>query len=79
MISFCGAYGVRQAFGKLDILVSNAAVNPAVGPIVEQSDAVIDKIFDVNVKAAIRLVQEAVPHLKEGSSIIFISSQAGLL
>ena len=68
-----------QAFGKLDILVSNAAVNPAVGAIVDQPDEVIDKIFDVNVKAAIRLVQEAAPHLKAGSSIVFISSQAGLL
>lgn len=67
-----------QAFGQLDILVSNAAVNPATGPIVEQSDAVIDKIFDVNVKAAIQLVREAVPFLRPGGSIVFVSSQLAL-
>ncbi len=59
--------------------MSNAAVNPAVGAIVEQPDEVIDKIFDVNVKAAIRLVQEVAPYLSKGSSIVLISSQAGLM
>jgi len=32
----------------IDILVSNAAVNPAAGPILETDDAVIDKIMDIN-------------------------------
>lgn len=34
----------------IDILVSNAAVNPAAGPIVEMEDAAIDKILDINGK-----------------------------
>lgn len=35
-------------YGKIDILVSNAAVNPSAGSILECDDAVIDKIFDIN-------------------------------
>eukprot|EP00192_Tetraselmis_astigmatica_P018594 CAMPEP_0117688734 /NCGR_PEP_ID=MMETSP0804-20121206/24027_1 /TAXON_ID=1074897 /ORGANISM="Tetraselmis astigmatica, Strain CCMP880" /LENGTH=251 /DNA_ID=CAMNT_0005501285 /DNA_START=173 /DNA_END=924 /DNA_ORIENTATION=+ len=67
-----------EAYGQVDILVSNAAVNPATGAITEQSESVIDKILNVNIKAAILLVQEVSPHLREGSSIVFVSSQMGL-
>ena len=34
--------------GQLDILVSNAAVNPAAGPITEMEESAIDKILDIN-------------------------------
>ena len=65
-----------EAHGRIDILVSNAAVNPAAGPILEMSPSVIDKIFDVNVKAAITLCQAAAPHMPShgGSAIVFVSS-----
>ena len=37
-------------FGKVDILVNNAATNPYYGPILNSADSHWDKIFDVNVK-----------------------------
>ena len=37
-------------FGKVDILVNNAATNPYYGPILNSEDSHRDKIFDVNVK-----------------------------
>lgn len=64
-------------FGRLDILVSNAAVSPSIDPIIHMSEAAIDKLWEINVKAGILLVQEAVPHLSKGGSVIFISSIAG--
>ncbi|CAM6089824.1 unnamed protein product [Calypogeia fissa] len=64
-------------YGRIDILVSNAAVNPAVLPISDMPEEIIDKLWETNVKAGILLTQEAVPHLKEGSSITFISSITG--
>lgn len=69
---------IRQ-FGKLNILVSNAATNPAVGGVLECDEKVWDKIFDVNVKAAYLLAKEALPwlRLQQGSSIVFVSSIAG--
>ncbi|GLC38050.1 hypothetical protein PLESTB_000442300 [Pleodorina starrii] len=65
-----------QVYGGLDILVSNAAVNPGAGPLSETPPDVIDKILDINIKAAVLLVQEALPHLlkRPGASIVLVSS-----
>lgn len=66
-------------FGGLDILVSNAATNPVAGPVLDCSEKVWDKIFEVNVKASFLLAKEAAPLIRKrgGGSIIFISSVAG--
>ncbi|KAG2628900.1 hypothetical protein PVAP13_3KG404500 [Panicum virgatum] len=64
-------------FGHIDILVSNAAANPTVDGILEMKEAVLDKLWDINVKASILLLQDAAPHLRKGSSVIIISSIAG--
>ncbi|CAG9793874.1 unnamed protein product [Diatraea saccharalis] len=65
-------------FGGLDILISNAAVNPTVATTLETPEEAWDKIFDVNVKASWLLAKEAYPELKKrgGGSIVFISSIA---
>ncbi|KXZ56906.1 hypothetical protein GPECTOR_1g817 [Gonium pectorale] len=65
-----------RRYGGLDILVSNAAVNPGAGPLADTPPHVIDKILDINIKSAVLLVQEALPHLQKrpGASIVFISS-----
>lgn len=63
-----------QEYGRIDILVSNAAVNPTAGNIADAPADAIDKIFDINVKSAALLVQEALPHMKRGGAIVFISS-----
>ncbi|KXG22472.1 hypothetical protein SORBI_3009G219500 [Sorghum bicolor] len=67
----------KQNFGHIDILVSNAAANPTVKGILEMKEAVLDKLWDINVKASILLLQDAAPHLRKGSSVILISSIAG--
>jgi dehydrogenase/reductase SDR family protein 4 len=46
-----------QNFGHIDILVSNAAANPTVDGILEMKEAVLDKLWDINVKASILLLQ----------------------
>ncbi|CAD6220265.1 unnamed protein product [Miscanthus lutarioriparius] len=66
-----------KSFGHIDILVSNAAANPTVDGILEMKEAVLDKLWDINVKASILLLQDAAPHLRKGSSVIIISSIAG--
>ncbi|KAG0502562.1 hypothetical protein HPP92_002634 [Vanilla planifolia] len=66
-----------QIYGKIDIVVSNAAINPTVDGILDTKESVIDKMWEVNVKASILLLQAASSYLNEGSSIILISSIAG--
>jgi dehydrogenase/reductase SDR family member 4 len=68
-----------KKFGGIDILVSNAAVNPAVGSVLDASEEVWDKIFDVNVKSAYLLAKEVKPFIVQrgGGSVVFISSIGG--
>ncbi|CAD7083262.1 unnamed protein product [Hermetia illucens] len=70
-----------KKYGKLNILISNAATNPAVGPVLDCEEGVWDKIFDVNVKSSFMLAKEALPYIRNqgaGGSIVFVSSIAGL-
>ncbi|MCO5591865.1 hypothetical protein L7F22_045858 [Adiantum nelumboides] len=64
-------------FGRLDIFVSNAAVSPSIDRILDMSEAALDKLWDINVKAGVLLIQEAASHLEEGGSVILISSITG--
>jgi 3-oxoacyl-[acyl-carrier protein] reductase len=67
---------VREIVGdRLDILVANAGVSKA-ATIEETAIEDFDALFAVNVRAPYFLVQQLLPILKEGSSVIFTSSLA---
>jgi NAD(P)-dependent dehydrogenase (short-subunit alcohol dehydrogenase family) len=66
-------------YGRIDILINNAAINPVYGPIAEVSGEIFDKIMNVNVKACLLLANACYPYLKKnGGSVINISSVEGL-
>ena len=65
-----------KRLGRIDGLVSNAAVSPAMGPLTNLSESEWDKIFNINLRAAWLLVREASPYLTPGASIIFVASTA---
>lgn len=64
---------VRE-FGKIDILVSNAAYQMTHETIEEISDEEWDYTFKVNINAMFYLVKAALPHMAPGSAIIGSSS-----
>ncbi|TRY57463.1 hypothetical protein DNTS_014215, partial [Danionella cerebrum] len=68
-----------EQYGGVDILVSNAAVNPFFGNILDSTEEVWDKILGVNVKASFLLTKLVVPHMEKrgGGSIVIVSSVAG--
>jgi 3-oxoacyl-[acyl-carrier protein] reductase len=67
---------VRAIVGdRLDILVANAGVSKA-ATIEETTVEDFDALFAVNVRAPFFLVQQLLPILKEGSSVVFTSSLA---
>mgnify|MGYP000412735692 CR=1 FL=1 len=72
--------GTRKAFGKIDILVCNAATNPVFGPMTEVSDDAYDKIMDTNVKGAFWLCNMVLPEMAErgDGAVILISSIASM-
>jgi hypothetical protein len=63
-----------DAFGKIDILVSNAAFQMTHESLDDISDDEWDYTFRTNVSAFFHLVKAAVPHMAPGSSIIGSSS-----
>lgn len=60
--------------GGIDVLVSNAAVNPFAGGTLDTPPEAAAKIFDVNVTAALTLTRSVLPHLRPGAAIVFVSS-----
>ncbi len=60
---------------RLDILIANTGVaTPA--PLAQTPVAAFDALVAVNVRAPFFLVQQLLPILKEGSSVVFVSSLA---
>ncbi|XP_021895172.1 short-chain dehydrogenase/reductase SDRA-like [Carica papaya] len=65
-----------KKYGKIDVVVCNAAVNPSVGTILQMQESAVDKLWEINVKSSVLLLRDAVPHMNKGSSIVFIASIA---
>jgi len=72
--------GSIRHYGKIDILVCNAAVNPYYGPLLDITDEAFDKIMGSNVKSNIWLCALAIPQMaaRSSGSVIIISSIGGL-
>jgi NAD(P)-dependent dehydrogenase (short-subunit alcohol dehydrogenase family) len=62
------------AFGRIDVLVNNAAYQMDYDSIEEITDDEWDRTFDVNIGAMFRLVKAALPHMKRGSAIVNTTS-----
>jgi D-xylose transport system ATP-binding protein len=71
---------IEKQLGAVDILVNNSATNIGQGPALEVTDEMVDKMVDVNIKAALRLIRLTVPKMieRKTGSIINIASIAGL-
>jgi NAD(P)-dependent dehydrogenase (short-subunit alcohol dehydrogenase family) len=70
----------RQAFGQIDVLVCNAAVNPYFGPSLAIPDEAWDRIMGSNIRSNHWLCNMVLPGMAErgGGAVIVISSIAGL-
>ncbi len=72
---------ISSKYGKLDILVNNAATNPYFGEMMNAEESAWDKTFAVNLKGPFFLIQAAAKLMKQnktGGSIINISSVNGV-
>jgi NAD(P)-dependent dehydrogenase (short-subunit alcohol dehydrogenase family) len=70
----------NRRFGRVDILVCNAAVNPVFGPLSTLTDEAFDKVMGANVKSTLWLCNLTIPAMAErgGGAVIVVSSIAGL-
>ncbi len=69
-----------RELGSIDILVNNAATNISFGPCLEIDEAQFDKMIEINLKSAFRLVKAVAPGMcdRGSGSIVNIASIAGL-
>ena len=68
-----------EEFGKLDILVSNAAHQNRKESLDDVTDEEFDTTFKTNMYAYFRLTRAALRHMKPGASIIATSSETGIM
>jgi NAD(P)-dependent dehydrogenase (short-subunit alcohol dehydrogenase family) len=69
-----------REFGRIDILVNNAATNIAQEPCLQIDEAKFDKMVEINLKSAFRLIQRVAPGMCErgSGSIVNVASISGL-
>jgi NAD(P)-dependent dehydrogenase (short-subunit alcohol dehydrogenase family) len=63
-----------QEFGRLDVLVNNAAYQMSYPSLEEISDEEWNKTFDTNIGAMFRITRAAVKHMKPGAAIVNTTS-----
>src|SRR4029078_6104363 len=59
---------VEAGHATVDVLVNNSATNIGQGPALEVTDDMLDKMVEINVKSALRLVRLTVPKMIERKS-----------
>jgi len=71
---------IDETFGRLDILINNAATNPFYGPAVNLSPQAFDKTVEVNLKGPYFMLAGALPLMIKsgGGSIVNVASIAAL-
>ena len=71
---------VKREFGRIDVLVNNAATNVAQAPCLTLDEGMFDKMVEINLKSVFRLTQLIAPGMCErgAGSIINISSVSGV-
>lgn len=70
----------RRLWGKIDVLVCNAAVNPYYGPLANLTDDAFAKVMDSNVRSNLWLCNMVLPEMaaRKDGSVIIVSSIGGL-
>jgi NAD(P)-dependent dehydrogenase (short-subunit alcohol dehydrogenase family) len=67
------ALKVKEDFGQVDILFINAGI-AGLGAIEQATETLYDAIMNINLKGAYFTLSRFIPILKEGASVVFLSS-----
>jgi NAD(P)-dependent dehydrogenase (short-subunit alcohol dehydrogenase family) len=70
--------GAAEAFGGLDVVVSNAGIAGVIAPVADYPEDVFDQVMAVHVRGSFLVCKHSLPHLRSGASIVITSSVVGL-
>jgi NAD(P)-dependent dehydrogenase (short-subunit alcohol dehydrogenase family) len=70
--------GAAEAFGRLDVVVSNAGISGVIAPVADYPEEVFDQVLAVHVRGSFLVCKYALPYLEPGASIVITSSVVGL-
>lgn len=63
-----------EQFGRLDIVVANAGINPTFDALTDLSEESWARILDTNLGGPLRLARHALPHVSSGGAMVLVSS-----
>lgn len=66
-----------ERFGRLDFVINNAG-SFNFGPVDQTTDEMLDEVLGISMRAPFRLCREALAHVGEGGSFVFIGSTWGI-
>lgn len=67
---------VKEQYTSVDILFINAGINGGIAPIEYTTEHAFDEVMDINFKGAYFTLSKFIPILKDGASVVFLSSIA---
>jgi NAD(P)-dependent dehydrogenase (short-subunit alcohol dehydrogenase family) len=67
-----------DAWGKIDVLFANAGVSGTNASVADYPEDIFDDVMDVNVRGTFLTLKHAIPHLRDGGSIVVTSSIMGV-
>lgn len=70
--------GAIEAFGRLDVVVSNAGISGVIAPVADYPEEVFDQVLAVHVRGSFLVCKHSLPYLGPGASIVITSSVVGL-
>ncbi|WP_126246670.1 SDR family NAD(P)-dependent oxidoreductase [Chitinophaga rhizosphaerae] len=71
------AQGIAMQYGQIDVLVVNAGVSRLTA-IADASEELFDEVMDVNLKGAYFTLSRFIPLLRDGASVILVSSSSAV-
>jgi NAD(P)-dependent dehydrogenase (short-subunit alcohol dehydrogenase family) len=73
--------GAVAAFGRIDVVVCNAAVNPVFAELTEVTEDTWAKVMETNLTSVWRMAKAAAPHMEAtgGGAMVLLSSTASLV
>lgn len=66
-------YAAVERWGRIDFLINNAGIGSP-KPLHETDDATLDHFLGVMLRAPFRLARDVIPHMREGSGIVNVTS-----